>query len=138
MGHGFLNMAHLKISPRPMNTPKFLAIVLLVCLSFAVACAQTQTVEPKIIVTKDRVFRSDHLEMKGSGFTPNANIISHLRRPDGSEFPTLPIHTNQRGEFTHDIDSLLLAPGVYELWVEDLPSKKTSNTARFEVSESPQ
>ena len=119
-----------------MNTPKFLSLALLVCLSLAGACAQT--VEPKIIVTRDRVFRSDHLEMKGSGFTPNANIISHLRRPDGTEFPTLPIHTNQRGEFTHDIDSLLLAPGVYELWVEDLPSKKTSNTARFEVSESPQ
>ena len=121
-----------------MNTPKSLSVVLLVCLSLAAGCAQTKAVEPKIIVTKDKVFRSDHLEMKGSGFTPDSNIVSHLRRPDGSEFPTLHIQTDTRGEFTHDIDSLLLQPGPYELWVEDLPSKKTSNVARFEVTFEPQ
>jgi hypothetical protein len=120
-----------------MNTPKFLSVVLLVCL-FVAACAQTKPVDPKISVTKEKVFRSDWLQMKGTGFTPDSNIVSHLRRPDGTEFPTLHIQTNERGEFTHDIDSLLLSPGVFELWVEDLPSKKTSNTARFEVSESPQ
>ena len=121
-----------------MNTPKFSAIVLLVCLAFAVACSQAKPVEPKISVTKERVFRSDWLQMKGTGFTPDTNIVSHLRRPDGSEFPTLHIQTNERGEFTHDIDSLLLQPGPYELWVEDLPSKKTSNVARFEVTFEPQ
>ncbi len=72
--------------------------------------------------------------MKGTGFTPKRNVLSHLRRPDGTEFPVLPMLTDDRGEFTHDIDTLLLAPGIHEVWVEDEASKTSSNIARFEVT----
>ena len=102
-------------------------------LLLAVSCAQ-QAANPKIAVTKERIYRSAHTEMKGTGFTPNSNVYSHLRRPDGTEFPVLPMRTDDHGEFTHDIDSLLLSPGTHELWVEDEKSKKTSNVARFEVT----
>jgi hypothetical protein len=97
-----------------------------------VSCAQTAN--PKITLTKERIYRSDHAEMKRTGFTPNSNVYSHLRRPDGTEFPVLPMRTDDHGEFTNDIDSLLLSPGKHELWVEDEKSKKTSNVARFEVT----
>jgi hypothetical protein len=42
--------------------------------------------------------------------------------------------TDDRGEFTHDIDTLLLSPGTHEVWVVDDHSKVSSNVARFEVT----
>ena len=42
--------------------------------------------------------------------------------------------TNDRGEFSHDIDTLLLAPGTHEVWVIDERSKASSNIVRFEVT----
>ena len=42
--------------------------------------------------------------------------------------------TDDRGEFTHDIDSLLLSPGIHELWVIDTTTGVTSNVAKFEVT----
>jgi hypothetical protein len=71
--------------------------------------------------------------MKGTGFTPKADVRSHLKRPNGTEFAELPMLTNDRGEFTHEIDTLLLVPGVHELWVIDSVSGVTSNVAQFEV-----
>jgi hypothetical protein len=115
-----------------MNTRKTFLVASLVCVLFATgSCAQTK---PTVTLSPLRVFHSGHVEMKGTGFTKNANVYSHLRRPDGSEFPVLPMMTNDRGEFTHDIDTLLLSPGVHEVWVEDGKSKTTSNIVRFEVT----
>ena len=71
--------------------------------------------------------------MKGTGFTPKASIISYMKRPDGTEFPGLRILTNDRGEFTHNIETLTLLLGTHEVWVID--RKGTSNVARFEVAE---
>lgn len=72
--------------------------------------------------------------MKGTGFTPKADIRSHLKRSNGREFPELPMYTDDKGEFTHEIDTLLLEPGIHELWVLDTVSGVTSNVARFEVT----
>jgi hypothetical protein len=77
------------------------------------------------------------VQMKGEGFTPKATALSHLRRPDGTEFPILPFLTDERGDFHHDIDTLLLAPGVHEVWVEDEETKSVSDIARFEVTAKP-
>ena len=44
------------------------------------------------------------------------------------------MYTNDKGEFEHDIDTVVMLPGVYELWVDDLKTKTTSNIARFEVT----
>ena len=72
--------------------------------------------------------------VRGSGFTPKANVSSHLRRPDGAEYPVLPLLTNDKGEFTHDIETLVLTLGIHELWVVDDTSKVTSNKVQFEVT----
>ena len=93
---------------------------------------QTQT-KPKVTLTPARVLHHGHVDMRGSGFTPKRDVISHLRRPDGTQFPTLPLMTNEKGEFSHDIDTLLLWPGVHEVWVEDPAAKAVSDIARFEV-----
>ena len=98
------------------------------------ACAQTNPATPKITISPVRVPEKGHVDVQGSGFTPKHNVLSHLRRPDGSEFPVLPILTDDRGQFTHDIDTLLLSVGTQELWVVDDASKVSSNVVRFEVT----
>jgi len=75
--------------------------------------------------------------MRGEGFTPKADIRSHLKRPNGTEFPVLPMLTDADGKFTHEIDTLLLAPGIHELWVIDSTTGATSNVAKFEVTLAP-
>jgi len=115
-----------------MSTRPVLLLASFVSLALViVSCAQSK---PTVTLSPARVFHHGHVEMRGTGFTKNANVYSHLRRPDGTEFPVLPMMTDSHGELTHDIDTLLLSPGVHEVWVEDSNAKATSNIARFEVT----
>src|SRR5581483_9830346 len=95
--------------------------------------AQTQT-KPTVTVTPTRVQHRSHVDMHGTGFTPRSGVLSHLKRPDGTEFPVLPMMSNDKGEFDHDIDTLLLAIGTHEVWVIDEKTKASSNVVRFEVT----
>jgi len=117
-----------------MNVRQFLLPASCVLLLVVAACAR---ITPTITVSPSRVLHHDHVNLHGSGFTAKSNAYSHLRRSDGSEFPVLPILTNERGDFEHDIDTLLLGPGTFEVSVEDSRSKAISNVARFEVTTDP-
>ena len=97
----------------------------------AAACAQAK---PKVTVSPEKVLHTGHVVMRGTGFPPKVNVTSHLRRPDGTEFPVLPMLTNDRGQVMHDIDTLILTPGIHEIWVVEDRSKVSSNVARFEVT----
>jgi hypothetical protein len=110
-----------------MKTFKFFLLLLFLAPLFA----QTK---PQITVSPTKVQHRNHVDLRGSGFTPNSNVNSHLRRSDGTEFPVLPMLTNDRGEIYHDIDTLILEPGVHEVWIIDEHSKVSSNIARFEVT----
>ena len=105
--------------------------VFLLAFSLTTSFAQTN---PKVTISPAKVQHSGHVDLRGTGFTPRANVYSHLRRPDGSEFPVLRMMTDDRGEFTHDIDTLILSAGTHEVWVVDEMSKTSSNVARFEVT----
>jgi hypothetical protein len=113
-----------------MFTRRFSLTGLFLLLFIAASCSRTV---PKVTISPQRIQHHGHVDMKGTGFTPSQSVSSHLRRPDGTEFPVLPILTDARGEFTHDIDTLLLAPGIHEVWVVDDATKTTSEIARFEV-----
>lgn len=91
------------------------------------------TPAPKITLSAERIPEKGHVEVHGTGFTPHANIKSHLRRPNNTEFPVLLMLTNDNGEFTHDIDTLLLDGGVHEIWVVD-STGVSSNVATFDVT----
>ena len=112
---------------------KVMTFLKFVLLAFLLATSFAQT-KPTVTITPSKVQHTGHVDMSGKGFTPKANVYSHLRRPDGTEFPVLPMMTNNRGEITHDIDTLLLTPGIHEVWVVDETAKTTSNVARFEVT----
>lgn len=110
---------------------KVLLVVLLVSMCVVAAASAEST--PKVTISAERIATPEHIGVQGSGFTPKHNVSSHLRKPDGTEYPVLPILTNDRGEFTHDIDTLLLPIGTHELWVVDDNSMASSNRVRFEV-----
>jgi len=78
-------------------------------------------------------FHKEHVEVHGTGFTPKSEVRSHLLKSNGTEFPVLPILVDDKGEFTHDIDSLLLQTGTHELWVID-STGVSSNREKFEVA----
>ena len=91
-------------------------------------------IKPRITLSRERIPQEGWTKMFGKGFTPRADVRSHLKRPDGTEFREIPILTDANGEFTHDIDSLLLLKGVHEVWVVDSATGITSNVARFETT----
>jgi hypothetical protein len=115
-----------------MQLRKVLLLVTFLSLWFVTAsCAQ---VNPRLTLSANRVLHHAHVFVYGTGFTPKQNISSHLRRPDGTEYPVLPILTDGQGKFTHDIDTLILGDGLFEVWVVDDASKMTSNHVQFEVT----
>jgi hypothetical protein len=89
---------------------------------------------PTITLSAVRIPAKGFLTVHGSGFTPKQDVRSHLRKPSGTEFPVLPMLTDDRGEFSHDIDTLLLAVGTHQLWVVDSTTGVSSNVATFEVT----
>jgi|SRR5215469_5984278 len=97
----------------------------------------SSAVTPKVTLSTTRIATPGHVIVLGSGFTPSASISSHLVRPDGAEYPVLALYTNNKGEFTHDIETLVLTLGVHKLWVVDDTSKVVSNHAEFEVTSNP-
>ena len=96
----------------------------------AAACGKSS---PKISLSTEKIVVRGHVGVHGVGFTPKANIQSHLRRPDGSEFPELPMLTDSRGEISHDIDTMLFLPGIHEVWMIDSTTGVSSNVVHFEV-----
>ncbi len=97
----------------------------------ALVSAQTK---PEIRVSPASVQSGASLVVAGTGFTPDRTVMSHLLRPDGSEYNPLRIRINERGEFSHRIDTTMLDIGTFELWVEDEASGVVSNRVRFTVT----
>src|SRR5262245_59585478 len=108
----------------------FFAVVVSLCIATASSAENT----PKVTLSVTRIVTPGHVMVQGSGFTPKQNVSSHLLSPEGKEYPVIPILTDDRGEFTHDIDTLLLAIGTHQLWVVDDSSRVSSNRTQFEVT----
>ena len=102
-------------------------------LLLAVVHAQKK---PEVTVAPARVKSGEPVLQSGTGFTPNRPVISHLLRPDGTEYNQLRFRTDERGEFVHKIETAMLDVGNFETWAEDEASKAVSNRARFIVESS--
>ena len=88
---------------------------------------------PKVTITPTRVKSGDSVYVAATGFTPDRTAMSHLVRPDSTEYNALRFRTNDRGEFFHRIDSTMLDIGTFQVWVEDEASNVNSNRAQFTV-----
>ena len=89
--------------------------------------------KPSINVSPARVKSGEQVMLTGIDFTPNRTVMSHLIKPDGSDYNPLRFRTNERGEFSHKIDTTMLDIGTFEVWVEDEASKVASDRIRFTV-----
>ena len=112
---------------------KTLLVVLVVLLGVITTTSCAQSTTPKVTLSTTKIQIPGHVYDQGSGFTPKRNISSHLQKPDGKEYQVLPLITDDRGEFKHDIETLVLSIGVHELWVVDDTTKVSSNRVKFEV-----
>ena len=90
-------------------------------------------VKPQISISPARAKSGDPVYMSATGCTPGATVLSHLLRPNGTEYNPLRLRTDERGELTHKIDTTMLSAGTYEAWIEDEASKAVSNHAKFTV-----
>lgn len=89
--------------------------------------------KPVIRVAPPRVKLGDPVLLTGTGFAADRSVMSHLRRPNGSEYNPLRFRTDEHGEFVHKIDTVMLDVGTFEAWVEDEDSKVVSNLTQFKV-----
>ena len=89
--------------------------------------------KPQIRVDPTRVKSGDQVLLTGTGFTPNRSAMSHLRRPNEGEYNPLRFRVNERGEFVHKIDTVMLDEGTFEVWVEDEATQTVSNRVKFTV-----
>jgi hypothetical protein len=106
---------------------------LLTLLIVASGCTNTPP-KPTIKLSADRVPANGDVHLSGEGFTPRSDAYSHVKRPDGTEFPTITMLTDDKGQFTHLIETWLLQVGTHEVWVIDQKTGVTSNVATFEVT----
>jgi hypothetical protein len=70
------------------------------------------------------------VQVRGTGFTPNGQVTSHLMRPDGTEYPEMPMKADAKGVVTHEITIVPNTFGTYELQLEDRMTKEVA-TQRF-------
>jgi hypothetical protein len=91
--------------------------------------------QQKMVIKADRsrVKSGDILYVTGAGFTPNRAVVSHLSRPDKTEYNPLRLRANAAGELVHKIDTVMLDVGTFEMWIEDEASMATSNRIQFTV-----
>jgi hypothetical protein len=89
--------------------------------------------KPTIVISATKIPVKSFFDVKGSGFTPKSDLYSHLKKPDGNEYPVITMLSDDKGQFTHEIDTLLLQIGTHELWVVDSKTGASSNVATFDI-----
>jgi hypothetical protein len=114
----------------PMATKRWLRLFAALCLLLT-SCLNTG-VTPKLTLSPEKVHDRGRVEIQGTGFTPKSIVKSHLRRPNDTEFPVLSFLTDDKGRFTHSINTELMLVGIHEVWVID-STGVSSNVANFEV-----
>lgn len=97
----------------------------------AVSCSGQAS---KITLSRNKVLDRGVVVLTGTAFPPKVIVYSHLKRPDGTEFPALRFLTNEKGEFTHKIETFTLQEGTHEAWVLD-GGGHSSNVEKFEVKD---
>ena len=104
------------------------SVVLVV--SFLCSAVSPALAAPVLTFSVAQIYHGDIVQVRGTGFTPNGQVTSHLIRPDGTEYPEMPLKADAKGGVTHEITIVPNTFGTYELQIEDLATR-TSATQRF-------
>ena len=106
------------------------AFLLFASLAAALAFAAPAAAQPSLTSSAKQIYHGDIVYFRGVGFTPRGDLLAHLIRPDGTEYPETPFKADEKGLFAHEITIVPNTFGTYELLVEDLATK-TSASQRF-------
>jgi hypothetical protein len=117
--------------PETRRTGVFILRVLPIFLALCPLTGAQQKLSIK--ADHSQVRSGEILYVNGSGFTPGRAVISHLIRPDKTEYNPLRLRANAAGEVVHKVDTVMLDIGTFEMWMEDEASKATSNRIQFTV-----
>lgn len=118
-----------------MRIKKSFPVAMLLAIFFVIAgCSGSAPPTPKITLSGNKIPANGDVHLSGEGFTPKSDIYSHLKRPDGTEFPVITMLSDDKGKFTHLIETWLLQLGTHEVWVIDQKTGVSSNVATFEVT----
>lgn len=96
-------------------------------------CVLLMAQQKPTIKSASKLRSGEILYVTGTGFTPNRAVVSHMVRPDKSEYNPLRLRANASGELVHKIDTVMLDIGTFEVWFEDEASRTTSNRIQFVV-----
>lgn len=95
------------------------------------------TLYNEVAVSPSSAVAGTSFSYTGQGFTANGNIISHLKRPDGTELPAIQFAALATGTFDRTINSTGFAVVTYEIWAVDDTTKRESKHLTFEVNAPP-
>jgi hypothetical protein len=76
--------------------------------------------EPSLTFSTSQIYHGEIVYIRGTGFTPNGPVLSHLIRPDQTEYPEEAMKANAKGEVIHQITIVPHTFGSYELLIEDV------------------
>ena len=118
-----------------MQIKKSYCLIFLIALfSVLMGCGDTAPKGPTITLSVTHIPANGNTTLSGEGFSSKSDLESHLRRPNGTEFPVVAMLSDSDGKFTHEIETWLLLVGTHEVWVIDKKTGVTSNVATFEVT----
>lgn len=94
-------------------------------LTAAPVCAGA---EPRLTLSKYQIYAGEVITLRASGYAPNTKLVSHLFRPDGTEYPVMTFETDARGELSHRITIVPIDFGTYEIRVLEEVSRAAAST----------
>ena len=103
---------------------------ILALLALCCALASPALAAPSLSFSASQIYHGEIVRVRGTGFTPNGQVTSHLMRPDGTEYPQMPMKADAKGVVTHEITIVPNTFGTYELQFEDRATKAVA-TQRF-------
>jgi hypothetical protein len=103
---------------------------ILALLAFCCALASPALAAPSLSFSASQIYHGEIVQVRGTGFTPNGQVTSHLMRPDGTEYPQMPMKADAKGIVTHEITIVPNTFGTYELQLEDRTTRAVA-TQRF-------
>ena len=72
------------------ENPEHMRSVVLV-VAFLCSAVSPAVAAPVLTFSVSQMYHGEIVQVRGTGFTPNGQVTSHLVRPDGTEYPEMPL-----------------------------------------------
>jgi hypothetical protein len=113
----------------PRSRPlRVLRAPVIVCLILLAGTAAPATAAPALTLSTHQIHSGDALLLQGTGFEPNAKLVSRLFRPDGTEYPEMTFGADARGALSHPITIVPVMFGTYEVHITEERTGRVATT----------